>query len=105
MFVGTDVSRDRPDVHVRPAGGAFAVARDGEGLDRLAAGLRALAVALGRDEVAEGGNVMATAACTARKRWVEPGLRKPCILRSRSRIGTCEPSARLFADRRGRARR
>ena len=43
MFVGIDVSKDRLDVHVRPSGEAFAVARDGEGLDRLAAKLRALA--------------------------------------------------------------
>ena len=46
MFVGIDVSKDRLDVHVRPSGEAFAVARDGEGLDRLAAKLRALAPAL-----------------------------------------------------------
>jgi len=43
MFVGIDVSKDRLDVHVRPSGEAFAVARDGEGLDGLAAKLRALA--------------------------------------------------------------
>ena len=43
MFVGIDVSKGRLDVHARPSGEAFAVARDGEGLDRLAAKLRALA--------------------------------------------------------------
>ncbi|MCW2239453.1 IS110 family RNA-guided transposase [Azospirillum canadense] len=45
-FVGIDVSKDRLDVHVLPTGQAFAVARHGEGLDRLASELRALAPAL-----------------------------------------------------------
>jgi transposase len=31
-FIGIDVAQDRLDVHVRPSGQAFAVARDGEGL-------------------------------------------------------------------------
>ena len=39
IFVGIDVSRDRLDVHVLPAGEAFAVARDGEGLEQLVARL------------------------------------------------------------------
>ena len=43
MFVGIDVSRDRLDVHLRPAGEAFAVPRDGAGLEELAARLRPLA--------------------------------------------------------------
>jgi transposase len=34
-YVGIDVSKDRLDVHVRPTGEAFAVARDGEGLAAL----------------------------------------------------------------------
>ena len=42
MFVGIDVAKDRLDVHVRPSGEAFAVARDGEGLAMLTARLRAL---------------------------------------------------------------
>jgi transposase len=42
MFIGIDVSKDRLDVHVRPAGGAFAVARDGAGLEALTARLRTL---------------------------------------------------------------
>ena len=33
MYVGIDVSKDRLDVHVRPSGEAFAVARDGKGLE------------------------------------------------------------------------
>lgn len=38
-FVGIDVSKDRLDVHVHPAGEAFAVTRDAEGLDQLKARL------------------------------------------------------------------
>jgi transposase len=41
MFVGIDVAKDRLDVHVRPSGEAFAVARDGEGVAGLAERLRA----------------------------------------------------------------
>jgi transposase len=46
MFVGIDVSKDRLDVHVRPAGDAFAVARDGEGLAQVLERLRGLRVEL-----------------------------------------------------------
>ena len=46
MFVGIDVAKDRLDVHVRPSGEAFSVARDGKGLDELVARLGKLAVAL-----------------------------------------------------------
>lgn len=35
MFVGIDVSKDRLDVHLRPTGETFAVARDGQGLEQL----------------------------------------------------------------------
>ena len=31
-FVGIDVAKDRLDVHVRPSGDTFALARDGEGV-------------------------------------------------------------------------
>jgi len=41
-FVGIDVAKDRLDVHLRPSGEAFAVARDGEGLAQLVERLRAL---------------------------------------------------------------
>lgn len=40
----------------------------------------------------------ATAAWTARKRWIDARLRKPRISRSRSRIGACEPSTLLLLD-------
>ena len=46
VFVGIDVAKDRLDVHLLPFGEAFAVARDGEGLDDLVSRLRALDVAL-----------------------------------------------------------
>ena len=46
VFAGIDVSKDRLDVHLRPSGRAFAVPRDGPGLERLAAELRALVPAL-----------------------------------------------------------
>lgn len=39
MFVGIDVSKDRLDVHLRPTGETFAVTRDGQGLEQLAARL------------------------------------------------------------------
>ena len=42
MFVGIDVAKDRLDVHVRPAGQSFAVARDGEGIEELAKRLAAV---------------------------------------------------------------
>ena len=35
IFVGIDVSKDRLDVHVLPGGEAFAVTRDGKGLEQL----------------------------------------------------------------------
>jgi transposase len=41
-FVGIDVAKDRLDVHLRPSGEAFAVARDGEGLARLVERLQTL---------------------------------------------------------------
>jgi transposase len=42
MFVGIDVAKDRLDVHVRPAGERFVVARDGEGIEELARRLNAV---------------------------------------------------------------
>src|SRR6266478_7911907 len=45
-FVGIDVSKDRLDVHLRPSGQSFAVARDGDALAGLVERLRTLAPAL-----------------------------------------------------------
>lgn len=44
--VGIDVSKDRLDVHLLPSGEAFAVARDGKGLESLVERLGALDVSL-----------------------------------------------------------
>ena len=63
-YVGIDVSKDRLDVHVRPGGEAFAVARDGEGLAALVERLKALAPHLVAVE-ATGGFEMTTAAAIA----------------------------------------
>lgn len=46
IYVGIDVSKDRLDVHVRPRGEAFAVARDGKGLEELVARLQAVSPTL-----------------------------------------------------------
>jgi len=42
MYVGIDVAKDRLDVHLRPQGEAFSVARDGDGLAALAERLSTL---------------------------------------------------------------
>ncbi len=42
IVIGMDVSKDRLDVHVLPAAQAFAVARNGAGMEELAARLEAL---------------------------------------------------------------
>ena len=42
IYVGIDVSKDRLDVHVRPSGEAFAVARNGKGLNELIERLRSV---------------------------------------------------------------
>ncbi|UGY07127.1 IS110 family transposase [Bradyrhizobium quebecense] len=46
IYVGIDVSKDRLDVHVRPGEEAFAVARDGKGLEELVARLQAISPVL-----------------------------------------------------------
>jgi transposase len=64
QYVGIDVSKDRLDVHVRPSGEAFAVARDGEGLAALVTRLQPLAPHLVAVE-ATGGFEMTVAAAIA----------------------------------------
>src|ERR1043165_9486319 len=46
IYVGIDVSKTTLDVHVRPSGEAFAVARDGKGLRDLVERLRVIAPTL-----------------------------------------------------------
>jgi transposase len=62
VYVGIDVSKDRLDVHVRPSGQAFAVARNGEGLSELIERVGALAPALVAVEATGGYEAIVAAA-------------------------------------------
>jgi len=62
IYVGIDVSKDRLDVHVRPAGETFAVARDGKGLNELLERLRSIAPRLIAIEATGGYETIAAAA-------------------------------------------
>ena len=62
ICVGIDVSRDRLDVHLRPSDEAFAVARDGKGLENLVERLRPLDVSLIVLEATGGFETMVAAA-------------------------------------------
>lgn len=61
VFVGIDVSKDRLDVHVAPSGEAFAVARDGKGVEALAARLSTLGASLVAVEATGGFEVLVAA--------------------------------------------
>ena len=65
VVVGIDVSKDRLDVHVRPAGEAFAVARDTEGIAALVERLRPLGCAAVALEATGGYEAIAAAALAA----------------------------------------
>jgi transposase len=62
IFVGIDVSKDRLDVHVHPSGDAFAVARDGKGLEDLVDRLRSLVPTLVAVEATGGFETIVAAA-------------------------------------------
>lgn len=62
LFVGIDVSKDRLDVHVRPDGEAFAVSRDGKGLEQLVKRLQALSPVLVAVEATGGFETIVAAA-------------------------------------------
>jgi transposase len=62
VYVGSDVSKDRLDVHVRASGQAFAVARDGEGLAALVTRLQGLAPSLIALEATGGFEIVVAAA-------------------------------------------
>jgi transposase len=62
QYVGIDVSKDRLDVHVRPGGVSFAVARDGEGLAVLVERLTPLAPHLVAVEATSGFEMTVAAA-------------------------------------------
>jgi transposase len=61
-YVGIDVSKDRLDVHVRPSGQTFAVARNGEGLSELVERVGALGPALVAVEATGGYEAIVAAA-------------------------------------------
>jgi transposase len=65
MFIGIDVCKDRLDVHVRPDGETFAVARDGEGLARLCERLTQMAPSLIVIEATGGFETLAASALAA----------------------------------------
>ena len=65
ISVGIDVAKDRLDVHVRPSGEAFAVARDGKGLEELAGRLGGLDASLVVLEATGGYEVTVAAALCA----------------------------------------
>jgi transposase len=67
VMVGIDVAKDRLDVHVRPAGEAFAVSRDGPGLSGLVARLGELAPALIVLEATGGFEIIVAAALAGAK--------------------------------------
>jgi transposase len=61
-YIGIDVSKDRLDVHIRPSGESFAVARDGDGLAGLIERLRPLAPRLIAVEATGGFEIVVAAA-------------------------------------------
>ncbi|MCY4500894.1 MAG: IS110 family transposase [Alphaproteobacteria bacterium] len=65
VYVGIDVAKDRLDVHLRPSGEAFAVARDGKGLEELSVRLGGLEVALVVLEATGGFEITVAAALCA----------------------------------------
>lgn len=62
IYIGIDVSKDRLDVHVWPGGEAFAVSRNGKGLEELVERLRGLAPALVAVEATGGFETIVAAA-------------------------------------------
>ena len=62
VYIGIDVSKDRLDVHVSPSGEAFAVARDGKGLEDLIERLRTLSPTLVAVEATGGFETIVAAA-------------------------------------------
>jgi transposase len=62
IYVGIDVSKAQLDVHVRPSGEAFAVSRDGKGLNELIERLRGVAPRLVAIEATGGYEAIAAAA-------------------------------------------
>ena len=72
IYVGIDVSKDRLDVHVRPSGEAFAVTRDGKGLEELVTRLQAISPSLIAVEATGGFETIVAAAPVCRWWWSIP---------------------------------
>jgi transposase len=73
IVVGIDVSKDRLDVAVRPAGDHFAVPRDTQGLRELNARLRSLAAtAIGIEATGGYETVVVASLAAARRRRDRP---------------------------------
>ena len=64
-YVGIDVLKDRLDVHAHPAGEAFAVARNGEGLAQLCDRVKALSPVLIAVEATSGFETVVAASLAA----------------------------------------
>ncbi len=64
VYVGVDVSKDRLDVHVLPRGDAFAVGRNGEGLEQLNKRLVELGASLVAVEATGGFETLVAASLT-----------------------------------------
>jgi len=67
IVIGIDVSKDKLDVHVLPAAQAFTVARNGAGIEELAARLAALAPAVVAIEATGGFETIVAAALAGAK--------------------------------------
>lgn len=65
MFVGIDVSKDKLDVYIHPAGVSFAVSRDSDGLEQLVGRLKEFALAIVAIEATGGFEMAAVAALAA----------------------------------------
>jgi len=78
-FVGIDVAKDRLDVHVRPSGDTFALARDGEGVAALVERLRAAIPQLIVLEATGGFEQVVAAQLAALWRAAAKGPRSGCV--------------------------
>ncbi len=65
IVIGIDVSRDKPDIAVRPGGAVFRASRDAAGLDAMIARLAPLAPAAGAVEATGGFETVGVASLAA----------------------------------------
>jgi transposase len=96
-FAGIDVSKDRLDVHLRPSGKSFAVARDGSGIETLLARLKALSPMLIVLEAT--GNYELTVAAALAGAGLPLAVVNPRQIRDFARAtGRLAKTDRLYAD-------